>query len=79
VPGIVGLITKMAREWAEPRLLRMVEDRCGMIESAITSRRRPSILPMDRCARYLTTGGVFIVRMFKAERMAEPSTDPQRW
>jgi len=25
MPGIVGLITKMPREWAEPRLLRMVE------------------------------------------------------
>src|ERR1700730_12264222 len=25
MPGIVGLITKMPREWAEPQLLRMVE------------------------------------------------------
>jgi asparagine synthase (glutamine-hydrolysing) len=25
VPGIVGLITKMPREWAEPQLMRMVE------------------------------------------------------
>jgi asparagine synthase (glutamine-hydrolysing) len=25
VPGVVGLITKMSREWAEPQLMRMVE------------------------------------------------------
>jgi len=25
MPGIVGLITKMPREWAEPQLLRMVK------------------------------------------------------
>ena len=25
MPGIVGLITKMPRAWAEPQLLRMVE------------------------------------------------------
>ena len=25
MPGIVGLITKMPREWAEPQLLRMVD------------------------------------------------------
>src|SRR5438270_2544569 len=25
MPGIVGLITKMPREWAEPQLVRMVE------------------------------------------------------
>ncbi len=25
MPGIVGLLTKMPREWAEPQLLRMVE------------------------------------------------------
>src|SRR6266403_2467424 len=25
MPGIVGLITEMPREWAEPQLLRMVE------------------------------------------------------
>src|SRR5580658_3191594 len=25
MPGIIGLITKMPREWAEPQLLRMVE------------------------------------------------------
>ena len=28
MPGIVGLITKMPREWAEPQLLRMVESVC---------------------------------------------------
>src|SRR5271157_2133302 len=25
MPGIVGLLTKMPREWAEPELLRMIE------------------------------------------------------
>jgi len=25
MPGIVGLLTKMPRQWAEPQLLRMVE------------------------------------------------------
>jgi asparagine synthase (glutamine-hydrolysing) len=28
MPGIVGLITKMPREWAEPQLLRMVKSIC---------------------------------------------------
>jgi asparagine synthase (glutamine-hydrolysing) len=28
MPGIVGLITKMPREWAEPQLLRMVKSLC---------------------------------------------------
>jgi asparagine synthase (glutamine-hydrolysing) len=28
MPGIVGFITKMPREWAEPQLLRMVESLC---------------------------------------------------
>lgn len=28
MPGIVGLITKMPREWAEPQLLRMVQSLC---------------------------------------------------
>ena len=28
MPGIVGLITKMPRQWAEPQLLRMVETLC---------------------------------------------------
>ena len=25
MPGLVGLITRMPREWAEPQLLRMLE------------------------------------------------------
>ena len=28
MPGIVGLITEMPREWAEPQLRRMVESLC---------------------------------------------------
>ena len=28
MPGLVGLVTRMPREWAEPRLLRMVESLC---------------------------------------------------
>src|SRR6266852_7759132 len=28
MPGIVGLLTKMPREWAEPQLLRMVQALC---------------------------------------------------
>ena len=28
MPGIVGLITKMPREWAEPQLQRMVKTLC---------------------------------------------------
>ena len=28
MPGIVGLITKMPREWAEPQLRRMVKTLC---------------------------------------------------
>ena len=35
MPGIVGLITKMPREWAEPRLQRMVKTLCH--ESFYTS------------------------------------------
>src|SRR5207245_698359 len=28
LPGIVGIVTRMPREWAEPQLLRMVETLC---------------------------------------------------